>query len=234
MTENALLYALSTIAQSAAALAALIGFFGLWWQDRLRDRMNAVGRDTDTLNKDHMNLIRMGLAPDSRSRAYLEELSRIEQRLQEAKRHRTDVQATQQRLMDVLVCFPIGTLLLLAVAIIGLAFVEELHTWRWPMRGFIGVASLWLGGAPVYLVLQAAGRGRAMQQPWSHLRYQLWRVWRRRQMWPGSDLIVERLRGKWLHIRQYCSQCGWPMLQRWGEQARTRIHRRWRLTRRPK
>lgn len=30
-------YALSTIAQCAAALAALIGFFGVWRLDRLRD-----------------------------------------------------------------------------------------------------------------------------------------------------------------------------------------------------
>jgi hypothetical protein len=36
--------ALSTIAQCAAALAALIGFFGLWRLDRLRDQQAAIER----------------------------------------------------------------------------------------------------------------------------------------------------------------------------------------------
>jgi hypothetical protein len=36
MDPTALYYALSTIAQCAAALAALIGFLGLWRLDRLR------------------------------------------------------------------------------------------------------------------------------------------------------------------------------------------------------
>jgi hypothetical protein len=38
MDPNALYYALSTIAQCAAALAALIGFLGMWRLDRLRAR----------------------------------------------------------------------------------------------------------------------------------------------------------------------------------------------------
>ena len=36
MKEQAIFYALSTIAQCAAALAALIGFLGLWRMDRLK------------------------------------------------------------------------------------------------------------------------------------------------------------------------------------------------------
>ena len=36
MDPTALYYALNTIAQCAAALAALIGFLGLWRLDRLR------------------------------------------------------------------------------------------------------------------------------------------------------------------------------------------------------
>jgi hypothetical protein len=39
MDPTALYYALSTIAQCAAALAALIGFLGLWRLDRLLDIM---------------------------------------------------------------------------------------------------------------------------------------------------------------------------------------------------
>jgi hypothetical protein len=42
MSDTALYYALSTIAQCAAALAALIGFLGLWRLDRLRDEDNQV------------------------------------------------------------------------------------------------------------------------------------------------------------------------------------------------
>jgi hypothetical protein len=38
MTDTTLYYALSTIAQCAAALAALIGFFGLWQLDRLQEQ----------------------------------------------------------------------------------------------------------------------------------------------------------------------------------------------------
>jgi hypothetical protein len=37
MSDTALYYALSTIAQCAAALAALIGFLVLWRLDRLRE-----------------------------------------------------------------------------------------------------------------------------------------------------------------------------------------------------
>jgi ABC-type transport system involved in cytochrome c biogenesis permease component len=46
-----LYYALSTVAQCAAALAALIGFFGLWRQDRLREqieRLNVHPKDDPT------------------------------------------------------------------------------------------------------------------------------------------------------------------------------------------
>lgn len=38
MTDTALSYALGTIVQCAVALAALIGFFGVWRLDRLRDK----------------------------------------------------------------------------------------------------------------------------------------------------------------------------------------------------
>jgi hypothetical protein len=43
MDPTALYYALSTIAQCAAALAALIGFLGLWRLDRLKqERAQAI------------------------------------------------------------------------------------------------------------------------------------------------------------------------------------------------
>jgi hypothetical protein len=42
MDPNALYYALSTIAQCAAALAALLGFLGLWRLDQLREETTQV------------------------------------------------------------------------------------------------------------------------------------------------------------------------------------------------
>lgn len=233
MTDTALYYALSTIAQCAAALAALIGFFGLWRQDRLWERMNAIDLAIDTLHKERTSLIAAHLMTASRNRTYLEQLSRLDQRLQEANRHRTDVQAEQQRLMDVLVRFLIGTLVLLAVGIVGLAFAEGLHTWVWPMRAFIVVASLWLGGAPAYVVLHAAGRARAVHQRWSRIRYQTQYFWRSVRTWPGRMQILKRMWGRWRHVRvrlwgppwKYWSERGWPTLRRWGAQARTRIRR---------
>jgi Flp pilus assembly protein TadB len=225
MAPTALYYALSTIAQCAAALAALIGFLGLWRQDRLRERLNAVDQDIERLSKERMNLIFGHIAPGSRDHAYLERLSHFDQHIQEANTHRADVQAEQRRLMDVLVRFLIGTLTLLVVAVVGLAFAEGLHIWVWPMRAVLVIASLWLGAAPAYVVLHAAGRARAVHQRRSPLRYQLRRVWRRGQMWRGPAPIVEWVRGQWVRIRQYWSERGWPMLQRWGAQARTRIRR---------
>jgi hypothetical protein len=45
MDPTALYYALSTIAQCAAALAALIGFLGLWRLDRLKQEREQDERD---------------------------------------------------------------------------------------------------------------------------------------------------------------------------------------------
>ena len=42
MDSTALYYTLSTIAQCAAALAALIGFLGLWRLDRLRNEESLI------------------------------------------------------------------------------------------------------------------------------------------------------------------------------------------------
>src|SRR5882724_5218375 len=44
LDKNALYYAFSTIAQCAAALAALIGFLGLWRLDRLREEKEPFDR----------------------------------------------------------------------------------------------------------------------------------------------------------------------------------------------
>ena len=57
MTDTALYYALSTIAQCAAALAALVGFLGLWRMDRLRDEERQVEDEVigEILELFHMN-----------------------------------------------------------------------------------------------------------------------------------------------------------------------------------
>jgi hypothetical protein len=147
MNATWLYYALRTIAQCAAALAALIGVFGLWRQDRLRERWDAVDQDIERLNKERGDLIFRHLAADARDRAYLERLSRFDQRIQRATTHRTELWAEQQRLMDVLVHFLAGTLALFAMAIVGLAFRGTPH---------LGVAD-----ASVYYGGQSLARRRA-------------------------------------------------------------------------
>jgi hypothetical protein len=77
-------YALSTIAQCAAALAALIGFFGLWRLERLQDRINTTNRSIDALDRDRTKLISSPLRADSRSHTYGEQLSRFDRHLRDS------------------------------------------------------------------------------------------------------------------------------------------------------
>jgi hypothetical protein len=140
MESTALYYALSTIAQCAAALAALIGFFGLWRLDFLRQ--------VETLAKQDFQLPHLG----------------IEGGLPNAPTRRAAYQTEQRHLIRALVIFLIGTFAVLAVAIGLIPFAEALSTWVWPMRGFILAASLWLGVAPAYVMLQAFGRAELMRR----------------------------------------------------------------------
>jgi hypothetical protein len=133
--QNALYYALSTIAQCAAALAALIGFLGLWRLDRLREEQRLiVHTESDLRQKGH--------TPDP---------------IAESLSTRSDTLSTQQWwLMLVLSVFLAVTLVgILTPALLGFIFFKELLAWAWT-PWLLGVASTWLGVAPAYLVISIA------------------------------------------------------------------------------
>jgi hypothetical protein len=236
MEPNTLSSALNTIAQCAAALAALIGFFGLWRLDRLREVQRQVRQDLDQLRRRQLNeSISSNLQEvDRRRRRELEESIRgmlpnldrsarprpslqeqpsprpsaqqgptLQKQIETTRTRLATVQSERRQLMDVLVTFLLGTLAVLVLAIGLIPFAEALSTRVWTMRVFITVLSLWLGVAPAYVVLQAAGRGRDMEHLWSRLWYHIRRPWRRiRRTWRRRAPIVEQLRGQWLRLRR--------------------------------
>ncbi len=170
MEANTLYYALSTIAQCAAALAALIGFLGLWRQDRLKQERDQAERDLRGL------LIGRHLGVSAEN-CYVLHIDDIIQRAEQFIAEHRDAQdqnprqvalkmdatlrrwrarpSEQQRLMRALKYFLGGTLAILVLTIVGLVFVDELRTcWATPWL-LIG-ASVGLGIGPAYVVRQAA------------------------------------------------------------------------------
>lgn len=166
MTEHGLYYALSTIAQCAAALAALIGFLGMWRLDRFKDEENQVKQtlkdpmiQTGGSSVDIARLTRARVLERAQQSEH-PDIKRTFARLNE-------LPGEQQQLMDTLVDFLIGTLVVLVVAIVVLVFADALYTCVWTMRVVSILAGLWLGGAPVYVIVQAAGGPQAMRQHWA-------------------------------------------------------------------
>jgi amino acid transporter len=135
MDPTALYYALSTIAQCAAALAALIGFFGLWRLDRMREEERRI---VETQSK----LRERGHTP-----------APINERLST----RSAALSTQQWwLMLGLSVFLAVTLMgILTPALVGLIFLKELLAWAWTPR-LLYAASAWLGVAPTFMVIVLA------------------------------------------------------------------------------
>jgi hypothetical protein len=195
--ETALYYALSTIAQCAAALAALLGFFGLQALERLRHEEDHAARRLRAL------LLHAPAreAEDASSRAGL--IHTVHYRVahpESSAQLNTGVNIVlqtgvkdletridkRQRLMDVLVIFLLGTLAVLVIAIGLIPFAEALYPWVWTMRVCIMGLSLWLGVAPAYVVFQAAGVVPMWQRAWSRVRH-----------WHGPALVAARLRDRW-------------------------------------
>jgi hypothetical protein len=222
MDPTALYYAFSTIAQCAAALAALIGFFGLWTVERLRQEEDQAERELREFFHDDPTphpegpffSSRQGLLAAVRFRLDLPESSSPRdssprdwsqmdsslldrylrdtlERLVEALETLTD---QRQQLMDVLVIFLLGTLAILVITIGLIPFADALYTWVWTMRVVSILAGLWLGGAPVYVIVQAAGGHQAMRQHWARWAAQLQRRWTRARTWRGPAQIITRLR----------------------------------------
>jgi hypothetical protein len=168
MTDTGLYYALSTIAQCAAALAVLIGFLGLWQLDRLRGEDDQLERRIQTLvininGFQHDAIARLGRA------YFIQEAWKKVKALRDSGEKQTeppalerwvirweDLPSKQRRLLYVLIGFLMVTLVIILVpAIIGLSYVKPLENlaWTpWPLY----VASAWLAGAPVWVVWQAA------------------------------------------------------------------------------
>lgn len=165
MTENALYYALSTIAQVAAALAALVGFLGLWRLDRLRDERSQTEQRIAEL------LLR--LAPETYQRyggSFLVEQARffatsvqsdskgdytpaMESRFKRLFARLDALPGEQRRLMCMLIVFLIVTLgVILAPAIAGIVHVEWLKTRAWTPWLLYGASGL-LAIAPICLML---------------------------------------------------------------------------------
>jgi hypothetical protein len=140
-----LYYVFSTIAQCAAALAALIGFLGLWRLDRLREAraqaqlsLRAVTPMVYMDGIDGHRDIREEIDPSNSLDPLVQNARRIighpepdeqgsQPLVRDAYEHWLAIWREQQRLMDALVDFLFGTLAILAVAIVFLVFADALY-----------------------------------------------------------------------------------------------------------
>jgi hypothetical protein len=175
MDSTALYYALSTIAQCAAALAALIGFLGLWRLDRLREEarqiepqlrelMSRTGRLTPTVQRVPGERPDLHRIPRWELNRRIDDVianpqTGIEQEVQpalQATRQRgRHLPGEQQRLLRVLRIFLGVTLIILLAAIVGFLFVDQIkHRWWTPWA--LGLASLALVWFPFVVVFVAS------------------------------------------------------------------------------
>jgi hypothetical protein len=176
MTDQALSSALNTIAPVAAALAALIGFLGIWRLDRLREVKDRFEDEVRALVMQIDGGDKPAEAPSYYGREYFleraEELVKhpetaggqskvqaVHSRLQPQWERYKRLPGEQQRLMRVLTHFLVLTFAILVVAIGLLAFTDELsaRAWMtWILKGFVILANIGLAIGPFYLVREAA------------------------------------------------------------------------------
>jgi hypothetical protein len=160
MDPNALYAALNTVAQCAAALAALIGFLGLRRLDRLRaEREQALQliyrRPFSSLGADQ-EIARLGEEFFvENAEAYGRELEPARGadgpaglKLKQATARWRAIPGEQRQLMDVLQRFLHRTLVILALAISGLVVADALYSW---------VLTRWLTGLSSFLPPIACG-----------------------------------------------------------------------------
>jgi hypothetical protein len=139
MDPTALYYALSTVAQCAAALAALLGFLGLWRLEQLREETTQARQE-----------LHLSVTP---------------QQVEAGAARRTTLQEERQRLVDELDRFLILTLVILVVAIAGAVFADALSTraWTWwAVKGVAVLAGLGLGVGPFRLVREVIRSARVL------------------------------------------------------------------------
>ncbi len=165
LDADILFYALSTLAQVAAALAALIGFFGLWQLDRLREQQRRREEIQHDIERDMMNFRRRQLADSAASDlsmirgepapsrlTFPDEQRRLEQRLTTNRRYQELFQSEQRRLRRALWRFLLATLAILALAIASLAFVDVLRGWVWTARLLIILTGVCLAIGPASVI----------------------------------------------------------------------------------
>ena len=188
MDPTALYYALSTIAQCAAALAALIGFLGLWRLDRLRDEERraedeVIGTVLRLVNRHQDEIQRFGRAfflqkardlvteprPATEPGWEIHHPPTGEQIIKSTLRpilRRYDAHlGAQQRLMCTLSRFLRRTLVILALAIIALAVARALSAWvltRWMLWVLIILASVSLYRSTASVVHEAVRSTRTL------------------------------------------------------------------------
>ena len=160
MTDTALYYALSTIAQCAAALAALIGFLGLWRLDRMRERHDQVEQNLRLLLVGHLGItdLTFNSVPMDAIMQKVEQfiaqhrddqLKSLAGRMDAARTRRTAISAEQERLMCVLKRFLRRTLVILALAIGLIVFAKAVSDWA---------VTAWI--APLLIILAGYRLGR--------------------------------------------------------------------------
>jgi hypothetical protein len=179
MDATWLYYALSTIAQCAAALAALIGFLGLWKLDGLRREQEQVKQylqqllvptftnDDKARMDDPAFLVQAAEQLLAGNRAiyvqdvgYVGGVEHLQPMVRGALARWNALPGEQWRLMDVLQRFLRRMLIILALAIIGLAVANALNAWvltRWLLRLLIIIAGYRLG-RDTYVVVREAAR----------------------------------------------------------------------------
>jgi hypothetical protein len=172
MDPNALYAALNTIAQCAAALAALIGFLGLWRLDRLRaEREQALQliyrRPYSSLGADR-EIARLGEEFFvQNAETYVRELEQAlgahgptGLKLKQAIARWRAIPGEQRQLMEVLQRFLRRTLVILALAISGLVVIDTLYAWvltRW-LTGLLIIVAAYRLGRDTYAVVREAAR----------------------------------------------------------------------------
>jgi hypothetical protein len=153
-------YALSTIAQCAAALAALIGFLALWRLDRLQDEDTHLENELKGLLVHTRERIR-GLCIQNINEPQSQP-NGATYRLQIIPRitRWNALPGERWRLMGVRTLFLAITLIvILAPAIVGIIHVEWLKTWPWAPTALY-VASALLAIAPAGVVNYVARKAR--------------------------------------------------------------------------
>jgi hypothetical protein len=142
LPENTVYYGLSTVAQSAAALAAMLGAFGLWQLERLLEVDRADEQQEDQIKRE--------LFRDRLDMPHMESWHQL--RLTVMEHHRLEIAFASRVLRRALVVFLLGTLAILVLAIAGLAFVETLCALARTVRLWMILASLGLGIGPTVVV----------------------------------------------------------------------------------